>query len=153
MYMEDLKELAILIFSSGAFFALLQFLIQRHDNKKGIEKQLSSKLSELDVKIDNKLNEVNQNVNAKFTDLNEKVDQNQAVLARTHILRFADDLKNGVTHSDEYFEQQLDDIKTYNLYCQTHPTFKNERTVLSSEFIIRRYNEEQFGKQVGEHVS
>lgn len=140
-FTDILKEFAALIISSSALLSLVQFLIQRHDNRKGVEKQLK----ELDKRIDTKLNEVNQNVDTKILELSNKVDENQAILARTHILRFADDLKNGITHSDEYFEQQLDDIKTYDLYCKSHPDFKNERTVLSSAFIKRRYTEEQFG--------
>ena len=150
--MDDIKQLAILIFTSGAIFSFLQFLIQRYDNRKGVEKQLvelhteiDSKIDEVNKNVDNRIDEVNKNVDA----LSDKVDENQAILARTHILRFADDLKNGISHSEEYFEQQLDDIKTYNMYCDTHKDFKNERTVLSSEYIKKRYSAEVLESQDG----
>ena len=64
-------------------------------------------------------------IDQKLDQLNEKVDQNSATLARTHILRFDDELINKVRHSKEYFEQTLMDIDTYERFCKTHPDFKN----------------------------
>lgn len=70
---EALSTLIITIITSGAVFSFAQFIITRWDNKKNIEK--------------------------KIDDLSDKVDHNAAVLARTHILRFSDEIKNGVEHS------------------------------------------------------
>lgn len=71
--------------------------------------------------------------------LSEKIDGNQAVLARTHILRFDDELMNGMDHSQEYFRQQLEDIDTYEAYCDSHPDFKNSYAVLAIEHIRHTY--------------
>ena len=73
--------------------------------------------------------------------LSDKVDRNQAILARTHILRFDDELINGVEHSKEYFSQQLQDIDTYEAYCAIHPDFKNNYAVIASEHIKKTYKE------------
>ena len=129
---EIVSTLLIAVVGSNAIFSFIQFIITRHDNKKGMEKELG------------KTNEKIDNVEAKFDkridETQAKIAENQAILARTHILRFADEQRSGtVHHSKEYFEQQLDDIKTYNDYCDEHKDFKNERAVMASEYIKEEY--------------
>lgn len=114
--METATIISAIIGSNG-LFALLTFLLQRHDSKKnGIQK-----------------------MNEQLEALNAKVDENAAVLARTHILRFSDELQNGVTHSQEYFRQQMDDCDTYDAYCRDHPEFQNSYTVLAEQHIKTTY--------------
>ena len=78
-----------------------------------------------------------------LTDKDEKLkdtmDERDAVLARTHILRFNDELLNNVEHSNEYFMQTIDDIKTYETYCEKHPQFSNGRTIQAANNIRRTY--------------
>ena len=113
----------IAVIGSNAVFGFLQFiiqfLVQRNDMRQSFGKGLE--------------------------DLNAKVDRNQAILARTHILRFADDLRNGVHHSEEYFRQQMLDCDTYDAYCRDNPDFSNGLTVIASKFIkdefIKHYTE------------
>lgn len=112
MIPSDVKDILITIIASGAFFSFIQFIITRIDNKHGIEKKIDK--------------------------VAEALAEHKAVLARTHILRFADELRIG-THSKEYFLQQLQDIKTYDLYCKEHPDFENNLTKMSSEFIQEEY--------------
>lgn len=106
----------------GAVLAsgLIQFLIQLFFSRK-------DKLKELETKIDG--------TNQKIDKVDEKIDMNQAILARTHILRFSDELKNGIEHSAEYFRQQLDDCDTYDEYCEAHPNFKNSYTMVANKHI------------------
>ena len=111
-----MKDVIIAIICSGAFFTFLQFLITRYDTKKSLEKRIDA--------------------------LSNMVEENKAILARTHILRFADELRNGVTHSEEYFKQQLSDCDTYDRYCRAHPDFSNGLTVMSSEFIKEQFEKE-----------
>lgn len=105
--------LVIAILTSGALLSFAQFLIVRHDNKKNIQ----SKLDEIDRKIDEKA----------------------AVLARTHILRFNDEILNGMIHSREYWRQQLDDCDTYEDYCKDHPDFHNSYTEIADKNIKKTY--------------
>lgn len=72
--------------------------------------------------------------------ISTKVDENAAVLARTHILRFNDELINGVDHSFEYFRQQLQDIDTYEAYCKVHPQFRNTYATLAIDNIKDTYD-------------
>ena len=96
----DTVKIILAILGSNAFFSFLQFLITRRDNKKGMAKELGR--------------------------ISDKIDENQAVLARTHILRFSDELKNGIHHSAEYFRQR---------YCEAHPDFKNSYTMTANKHI------------------
>lgn len=107
--MTDLKTMIIAVISSGAFFTFLQFLITRFDTKKALSKKIDA--------------------------LAESLAQHKAELARTHILRFADELRNDIHHSEEYFRQQLLDCDTYDRFCREHPDFSNGLTVIASEYI------------------
>lgn len=76
----------------------------------------------------------------KVERIEETIEENEAILARTHILRFNDELYNGIKHSKEYFDQQLEDIDRYDRYCEKHPEFKNSRTVLATQSIKETYD-------------
>ena len=127
---EIVFTLVLTILGSGALFTFIQFLIQRHDTKKNIEAKIDANQQALSEKIDN--------VSGEVKEVSEQLAEHKAVLARTHILRFADELRTG-THSREYFEQQLQDIDTYNRYCDVHPDFANGLTKMASQFIKDEY--------------
>lgn len=78
-------------------------------------------------------------ISGKVDKLEAQTDMHNAVLARTHILRFSDEIQNGVRHSQEYFRQQLLDIDTYDQYCESHPEFQNSYAVLASKHIKATY--------------
>jgi membrane-anchored protein YejM (alkaline phosphatase superfamily) len=132
MTLGDLFKIIVAIVTSGAFFGFAQFFITRRDNKKNIEK----KLDDIDKKLDERIDVVDQ----KIDKVAESVDQNAAVLARTHILRFSDEIKNGMIHSSEYWRQQLDDCDTYQRFCDTHPNFKNSYTEHADKHIKEIYD-------------
>lgn len=81
-----------------------------------------------------------KDIRKDITSISNKVDENAAVLARTHILRFNDELINGVEHTQEYFRQQLQDIDTYEKYCDKHPDFKNTYAVMAIHNIKTTYD-------------
>ena len=100
----------VAVVGSNGLWALLQSRLARKDTMKDKEDDITKALKQLDQKLDQ---------------LNEKVDKNSATLARTHILRFDDEIINGIRHSLEYWEQTLMDVDTYERFCKTHPDFKN----------------------------
>lgn len=55
----------------------------------------------------------------------EDDDEQWAMLSRSHILRFGDEILHGVSHSKEHFDQILLDITKYENYCESHPKFLN----------------------------
>jgi hypothetical protein len=109
----------------GGSLTFVQFLINRHDQKHDKNKGILDRLEELSKKVDR---------------VESSLDERDAVLARTHILRFRDELYNDIRHSQEYFEQTLDDIQTYDLFCSEHPKFANGRTKAAAKYIQDEYD-------------
>ena len=114
---EIVVAIIVAVLASGGLWGLIQFLINRKD--KTAEK--IDKIMEL------------------IKDVSERVDNGAATNARTRILRFDDELINGVHHSKEYFQQTLEEIDTYEKYCNKHPNYKNNACVLAIEHIRRVY--------------
>ena len=91
--------------------------------------------------------EVMQSVNALASDVQELKDQrardqeerkkDNAETRRTRILRFSDELRQNVRHSEESFNQVLEDIDSYRGYCADHPRYANTK----AETAIRRIKE------------
>lgn len=72
-------------------------------------------------------------------DLNEKMDANEAKTARYRILRFDDEIRHKMRHSKEHFDQIIEDVDTYERYCQDHPRFPNGKAVSATDNVKRTY--------------
>lgn len=122
--MEEVEKiiipLLVAVVGSNALFGFAQFIVQ-------------FLVTRADMK---------QNFGKKLEDLNEKIDENQAINARVHILRFADELRSDIPHSLDYYKQTLIDATYYERYVNSHPNFSNGITELSVEFIKDKYKEE-----------
>ena len=127
------SPLVIAFIGSSAVFGFIQFLVQFLVTRSDMKQNFGTQLTEMDKKIDRNHEEINQ-----------KIDRNKAELCRTHILRFADDLRNNVHHSEEYFRQQLLDIDTYENFCKDNPTFSNGLTVIASAYIKEEFHKQYF---------
>lgn len=62
--------------------------------------------------------------------------ENDARQARRRIISFADECRRKVKHSEEHFDNVLEDITFYRQYCDTHPKFKNEKAEQSIAFVL-----------------
>lgn len=120
----DMTTLLSLL-AGGGILTFVQFLISRHDQKVGKKDEVLSAINTLSDRVEK---------------IEKSLDERDAVLARTHILRFRDELYNNINHSQEYFEQTLDDIETYNQFCTDHPKFANGRTKAASDYIRSEYD-------------
>lgn len=123
--------LAILlgILGSAGVFSFVEFLVKRHDTRKGTTSQIMTELKSLqnDIKA-----------------LRDQIEENKAVESRRRILSISDELLHEDTdrrHSKEYFDQILDDITLYEKYCEAHKDFKNNKAVASITHIKKIYNE------------
>ena len=85
-------------------------------------------------------------ISKKVDTLESQFSEEKAIRARARILRFSDEVYNGVYHSKDHFEDILDDIKMYNEYCDKHPAFLNNKTEISAAIIKDTYK-----KLVDEH--
>lgn len=72
--------------------------------------------------------------------LEDQAEERDAINCRIRILGFADELRTHTKHSQESFEQVLEDIDVYEKYCDSHPEFKNNRTVRAKERIKTTYD-------------
>lgn len=107
----------------------------------GLWMLIQSRLARKDAKEDktDKIIDAIKTLQTRVERIADQVDQNAAVLSRTHILRFNDELMNGVQHSQEYFRQQLQDIDTYERYCDKHEEFQNSYAVMAIDNIKSTY--------------
>lgn len=58
---------------------------------------------------------------------------------RYRILRFYDEMCEHKKHSESHFEDILDDIDKYEIYCKAHPDFKNNRGEAAMAYIKQTY--------------
>lgn len=68
-------------------------------------------------------------------------EERDAINCRSRILHFGDETIHGVRHTKEHFDQILRDITTYERYCDDHPNFENNTTVLTSQRIKNIYED------------
>lgn len=88
---------------------------------KAMNKDMMDKLESVETDV--------KNLKEKHDNLENRMDKDDADGCRTRILRFADELRRGVEHSEEFFNQILDDISDYERYCSEHPEYKNSKAV------------------------
>lgn len=76
----------------------------------------------------------------KIDTYEEKNEMRVARQARSKILRFDDELRINIKHSQEYFDDVIEDITFYENYCSKNPNFKNRKAVSAIEHIMKAYD-------------
>lgn len=99
---------------------------------KWIGKRTNGELAE---KIDGMKKEID-GLKGSVADL----ERNDVIDCRREILQFADELRRGVRHSQETFDQILSDIDAYDKYCDKHTEFKNNKTIAARKKILEVYS-------------
>lgn len=99
-----------------------------------IQKELTDAISDLgNSQAENK---------QQLKDLTAEIQRNEATACRYRILRFNDELLHSQRHSQEHFNQILNDIEMYKLFCATHPEYKNGKAPFAIENIERVYKQQ-----------
>lgn len=98
---------------------------------KAINKETLEKLDNLEKKV----NEIEKHDKEQ----DEKDKEKEAKASRRRILRCADEIRAKVKHSEEYFNDILEDITFYKKYCDEHPLFKNEKSVMAIDAVEKAY--------------
>jgi hypothetical protein len=91
--------------------------------KKEKEKEDNAILKKLDMlssKLDEHIKEDNE----------AKTDE-----ARLRVLRFGDEVRRGIQHTEEHWVDILRDIDRYEDYCEKHPEYENNRVTRTIEFL------------------
>lgn len=120
--------------AAPGFWDMLKALIDKLMGRKRVT------LEEIDQKLDGQQKDIDQ-LKDSFTRFGSEEAEKDAQGARRRILRFNDELLRNVDHSKEYFDDILEDIKTYEDYCASHPKFKNGKTVMADKNIKRCYEQ------------
>ena len=76
---------------------------------------------------------------AMNVEIMDKLNESEATDARYRILRFDDEIRHHVKHTEEHFNKILGYIDEYDRYCSTHPNYKNSKAVLAIENTRRTY--------------
>ena len=122
------RDLIIAIFAavigSNALWGFIQFLVQRKDNKSDCSKKIIEMIQKLDEKIDK---------------LDGELSERSAISCRVRIVKFMDEILEGWEHSHDSYTQVLQDITNYVNYCVENPTFKNNQTEASIQYIKNDY--------------
>ncbi len=76
---------------------------------------------------------------AMNVEIMDKLNESEATDARYRIIRFDDEIRHHVKHTEEHFNQIMSDIDEYERYCSTHPAYKNSKAVMAIENVRRIY--------------
>jgi len=124
--MDIAITILVAMLGGGGFSGLLTLWISRMDAKKNRNKDVLEAIKTLTDKV------------AKLED---KMDERNTVACRIRILRFYDEMRSGIRHTKDSWDQCLSDITYYNNYCEKHKDFKNNQTVATVEYINSEYRE------------
>lgn len=75
----------------------------------------------------------------KIDSLEDKIDLNKAESNRTRILRFNGEIKRGIHHDEEEFNDCLGAIDYYEDYCRQHPDYPNSKAVMAIANVKKVY--------------
>lgn len=98
---------------------------------KAINKETLGKLDGLEKKV--------SEIEKHDREQDEKDKEEKAKAARRRILRYADEVRRKEKHSEEYFNDILEDITFYKKYCDDNPLFKNEKSVMAIDAVEKAY--------------
>ena len=120
----DSVQAVLVALVSGGFVSFIQFLIQRSDAKKEKNSEVLKGIKDLADRI---------------LRLESRMDNENADEARRRILAFDDELRRKTEHSEESFNQILQDIKFYRNYCRTHADYENDKASSATAHIRETY--------------
>ena len=112
-----------------ALIAIIPTIIS---NRKKTEQSIKDMTETTDKRVDK--------LQASFDSHCDEYEAAKAASQRYRILRFYDEVCEGRKHSESHFEDILDDIDEYELYCDTHPKFKNNRGHVAMRYIRDIYD-------------
>ena len=143
--MKDLLDFQTVTWLIGVLCIVVTTVIQKLSNKykpwtwlaeqfgKAANKEMVDKIDILSKKVE-KLEEHDKEQDKSFN-------EEKAKAARRRILRCADEVRQKAKHSEEYFNDVLDDISCYKQYCKENPTFENEKAVIAIRIVEKVYEE------------
>lgn len=115
---------AALIFLVKVYQPIKAYIVQKYENEKEKTARFSKTIEDVRVELAN---------------ITRIINENEASVCRYRVLRFNDEIIHKVRHTKEHFDQVLDDITSYEQYCEDHPEYENNKAVLAIANIKRTY--------------
>lgn len=100
--------------AGGGLIGFIEFLIRRRDERSGKWNEILEAIAGLKDAVGG---------------IDERLDKENADDARRNILAFDDELRRGMDHSEESYNQILEDMNHYSRYCKQHPEYENNKAV------------------------
>ena len=98
-------EIVMAVLGSSVLTVIINRVFNILDRKKDKQDQIISEINEM-------RSELNKHI--------EDDERHRADMSRARILRFSDELRRGISHSEESFNNILGDIDNYISYCTQH---------------------------------
>lgn len=124
-------DLLIGVLGAGVGSGVMAILLAVLQRKWKKEDQTDDQQSAIMEKLDH--------LNGRMDKMEAEAEQREIKHARIRILRFRDECSHDVKHSEEHFDQVIEDIDDYEAYCTDHPEFKNNKAVTSIQIIKDTY--------------
>ena len=125
-----LVPITVALISSGKLASKLEKKFSVSDLSKKID-SLEKKIDSLEKKIDS--------LEKKSDSLEKKIDLNKAESKHTSILRFNGEIKRGIHHDEEEFNDCLGAIDYYEDYCRENKDYPNSKAVMAIANVKRVY--------------
>lgn len=103
-----------------------------------LEKDIKGIGSDVDS-VRKDVDSVKSDLNAGLQKVRDENEEEKIVNKRVRILRFGDEIRHEQRHSKDHFDQIMMDVTEYESYCESHPNFKNDITVMTIEIIKKTY--------------
>ena len=118
MTSEQLTAILLAAIAAPGFWDILKNLIDKIFNRRRVT------IEEIGDKIDSQGKQI-QSLEESFEKKSKEDQEKEAKACRRRILRADDEIRVGIQHSKDFFEDVLRDIDSYEEYCDEHPHFKN----------------------------
>ena len=118
MTSEQLTAILLAAIAAPGFWDILKNLIDKMFNRRRVT------IEEIGDKIDSQGKQI-QSLEESFEKKSKEDQEKEAKASRRRILRADDEIRMGMKHSKDFFEDVLRDIDSYEEYCDEHPHFKN----------------------------
>lgn len=119
-----------------------RFKANREAQKEDRAEEAEEKKHDIYEKLSAKMDKLSEQIKQVASRLDKHIDENErdnAVICRSRILRFNDELLHGVKHTKDHFDSILLDLTFYEKYCESHETFENHVTTSAIQNIKTTY--------------
>ena len=132
MTSEQLTAILLAAIAAPGFWEFLKNVFDRITQRKKVTiEEIGTKLDEQSKQIDS--------LEEAFNQKNKEDAEKEAKAARRRILRADDEIRMGMKHSKDFFDDVLRDIDAYEEFCDEHPHFKNRCAESASKNVAETY--------------